>query len=461
VHPVHPLPHLAVVRVLTAGGPYRADDVLSLAFVEPTAGRLVPHAGFEATLAPLEAAVVPESISVRILRAAAQYAVGTVLTLSFVDPAVARIHAQTFDGAPLLNPASSTTDAPHVNRVAVEADFVRAAHSPTARASSVVNARNEPGGGDETPSFADGASAEFGRSDVREPALSWEPQVAPTAQTREPFVATAEHGDSAPPADVVTSEASGSSSCDIAEVREVDVLQHARLAANENRIATPGVEVRLEWTPERVRRFITVVDKLFTVERLGWYRHVLAMRLLVPDRITCGDAANDIETMRHLHALRAASVETLGRPLLEAFMPSFVVTAEWLQSLDSPSAARALAGVRNAIEPFVTADSTPHGASVGATWTVGRIDRGDFLRAPATSVEALMPVLIASASVHRALGERLGAYRRTLIEVFGQTAQAAEAVRLGAMAQPNHSLDDRLWQLVSTIGETFGDRAVA
>jgi hypothetical protein len=203
-----------------------------------------------------------------------------------------------------------------------------------------------------------------------------------------------------------------------------------------------------------------VTDKLFTVDRLGWYRHVFAVRLLVPDQIDCGACDADAEASLHLRALRSAALETLGRPLIAAFMPTFAVTPEWLDTIDSAEAARALSGLRRAIAPHVSDD--PHPApEVDAAFTYGAVRESELLAASPTSVEALLPLLIANVSAYDDVTERLTSYRQALSELFGGTAQSAETVRLGRMAQPNHTLDDRLWQLVGAVGERFGGLAAA
>ena len=222
------------------------------------------------------------------------------------------------------------------------------------------------------------------------------------------------------------------------------------------------VMVRLEWNAERLRRFVQVVDKLFTIERLGWYRHSFAMRLLIPDEITCGDTLADVEAMRHLQALRTAAVESLGKPLLAACMPGFGISSEWLESLESSREARAIAGLREALLPYaddgeISLD-TPAGT---ALCTIGTITRRELLAENATSVEAFLPLLIPSTAHDTQLGIRLAEYRRLLVELFTQTARAGEPVRLHQMAQPNHSLDDRLWQVVGATAETFGGFAHA
>ncbi len=402
------LPHLAVLAVLSPGGPYRMGDVISLAFVEPTVGRLVSHGAVTSVYETPEAAVVPESISARVIRAAGPYRVGATLTLSFVDPTIARM----LEYAPAID-----EEAPPA--VSAPRTYPPESVSATVRA---IAADAQPL--TEAPVRAAERSAIVWNAPVEAEPMRDEPVVANEAKVPLAFV---ERG---------------------TPVRAPSILPLG------------GVTVHLHWTSERVRRFVTVVDKLFTVERLGWYRHVLAMRLLVPDRIAFSDSASELEAMRHVHALRAASVETLGRPMLAAFMPNFTVTPDWLESIDSPPVARALAGIREAIEPFVTDDLGAEAEPIDDTWTVGRVVRDDLSRAPA-SVESLLPILIASFATHPDLRARLVAYRRTLIDVFAQTAQSAEAVRLGAMTQPNHSLDDRLWQLVGTLGETFGDAVVA
>ena len=433
MQPTRSLPDLAIVRVLTPGGPYRAMDLLSLAFVEPTIGRLVAHAPNNNDVPPIDDALVPESISAIVIHTAPPYVAGLILTLSFVDPGIARIHAPASDGPMAMVPSEETTP-----MRAVVFDEPSSANGHVGTAYSLADMVN-------TKQTTHHTSAVFVSERIDPMLLLDEVTV-----DRESFEKT------------ITPSARNEIKSDVCKVQDaIEMLPRHALIAPATECINRGVEIRLEWTLERVRRFITVIDKLFTVERLGWYRHVLAMRLLVPDSVSCGDAPSDLEAVRHLRALRAASVETLGRPLLAAFMPSFTVTPQWLASIDSVSAARALAGVRDAIAPFVTDLGPLLAANDSATWTIGRVDRHDFEIAPTASVEALLPILIANVSVHPLLTERLTEYRRTLIDVFSQTAQSAEAVRLGAMAQPNHSLDDRLWQLVGTVGETFGGLAVA
>jgi hypothetical protein len=224
---------------------------------------------------------------------------------------------------------------------------------------------------------------------------------------------------------------------------------------------TAGVIVRLAWTNERARRFVQVVDKLFAVNRLGWYRHVFAMRLLVPDEIRCGDETATRVAAERLQCFRAAAIETLGRPLLAAFMPNFSVTSEWLDSIDTPTIARAFADVRDAIEPFATDDDV-------ALEVSERDDRSSFgfvsrsgLRGATATADAFLPELIPARSARPGLAEHLAAYRAALADVFAQTAGSAEAVRLGRMSEPNHVLDDRLWQLTGAVGSLLEPQAVA
>jgi hypothetical protein len=224
--------------------------------------------------------------------------------------------------------------------------------------------------------------------------------------------------------------------------------------------ATSGLRTRLLWSSDRARRFVQVCDKLFTVDRLGWHRHALTMRLLIPDEVACGNATANREIAEHLRVLRASALESLGRPLLAAFMPNFAVTPEWLDALDDPAAARALAALRE----IFAAHATDNVASIVASdpaWTEGEVSRVELDGTPPTSCEALLPLLIANLSPLAAVTEKLTAYRRALIELFGQTAGSAETVRLSHMAQPNHILDDRLWQLVGAVGEGFGGLSVA
>ena len=186
-----------------------------------------------------------------------------------------------------------------------------------------------------------------------------------------------------------------------------------------------GVEVRFSWSADRVRRFVQVCDKLFTVERLGWYRHSLAVRLLVPDEIVCFDEAARTEAARHLEILRAAVAETLGNPLLAAFMPNFAVTPAWLASLDTPDVALALTGLRGVVAQHaadVSAALVPNDDAV----TTGSLTRAELLATPMACVEAGLALLVPHLATHAALTEALGAYRAKLGELFAQMAESPE-----------------------------------
>ena len=398
------LPELVFVRVLTAGGPYHVGDVLSLAFVSPLVGRLAAHASrrVQDEVPAFDSTLVPESISVAVERSAAAYVEGDELTLSFVDPAVARIHPRNGRVAP-----------PRARDIAARHD---AAAPAEPRSESRPEQPHDP------------------------PALSLREPASPIM----PCASRADDGD-----------ASGNKVLLGSILDAISPYVPSSGASLPAPAARTGVRIRLHWNAERVRRFVKVVDRLFTVDRLGWYRHALAMRLLVPDEIATGDELSDVEAMRHVHALRSAAVETLGRPLLAALMPNFSVTHEWLDTLDSPATARALAGIRDTIAPHLDDDDASH-AELDRAWTIGTIGRQEFLQTPAGSVEAQLPILISHVSPNAQFSDVLTGYRQALSDLFGQTAHCPDAVRLNVMSQPNHSLDDRLWQLVGVVGDTFG-----
>ncbi len=401
------LPDIAVARVRIAAAPYLAGDVLSLAFTSPAVARLALH---DREIIPDdEHAFVPETMTVEIVRAARPFATGELLMLSFVDPRIARILCLVAGAADaretLARDAAVTPQAP-----------LSAAESATVTEPPPVLAGDARVVAAHAPAFA----SEDSETATHRAMLAPEPCLAPAPVW------------GAGPA-IVDAPAPG--------------------------LEPDGVRVRIEWKAGRVRQFVQLVDKLFTVDRLGWYRHAFAMRLLVPDAIALPDPHAERAAKRHLRDLRAAAVETLGRPLLAAFMPSFVVTPEWLDSLDLPAAARALAGLREAILPHLGDAPYELRTLREPAHSIGIIERAIFLAAPAGSVEALLPAFIPTLAADDSLTGCLSEYRRTLLELFGQTAQSAEAVRLKQMAQPNHALDDRLWQLVGAVQAAFGELA--
>ena len=533
---------------MTGGGPYRVDQTISLAFASPGVGRLVAHGSAPFDASPvLGDAIVPETIAVTIVHPAEPYQMGDSLTLSFVDPRVARIHRSETGNAdpqprvrfsrtsdlsvpqgrsqqPIDSDGGEQLGAPSENHLlepalgAGDPETAATASAPfpeiqdDARVASAfaqvprehieqhaIDLENAAQGPQETAPVEETLASQHFEHQTSEPATAAAARDEVDRSTRVSRYALDEHAlESGLPAQRMTERGDSTMEHTSSQRREQRAAQieaetqrtrptdGAACAAVElgapraEEVAVPpcsvgdgnratadltgaaagfGVHVRLHWSGERVRRFMGVVDKLFTVGRLGWYRHTLAMRLLVPDEVTCYDALGDVEAMRHLHALRAAAVETLGRPLLTAFMPNFSVSAQWLATIDSIAAVQALAGLRDAIVPYVDDEATV--PALEASWTVGAVERRELLGASAASVEALLPVLIPTTSPHVVLTQRLCEYRRMLIDVFGQTARSAEIVRVNAMAQTNHALDDRLWQLVGAVGEAFDGLAVA
>jgi hypothetical protein len=329
-----------MIRVLTPGGPYLTGQRLSLAFVDPSIGRLAAHdtLGDPTTQETRGAGLVPESISAALTCSAGAYECDEVLTLSFVDPALVRIHA-----------------------------------SPGRR-----------------------------RADL-------------SASTRNGATAA----------------------------------------------IAPGIILRSRWSGEDSCRFVAVIDKLFTVERLGWYRHSLAMRMLLPDEILVPNSTAGDEVATRLAALRSAATEALGAPLLGALIPQFSVSAEWLESIETPALVKALAGLREAIAPYVSETSLAAISPESKETLTGTIRSAEYQSARNEGADAFLPLLIPERSTHEGLSQRLHEYRSALIELFGQTARTAAAVRLKQMTLPNHVLDDRLWNLAGALQDAFDDRTIA
>jgi hypothetical protein len=343
------LPEIAIVRSLSAAGPYAPEQMLALAYSHDLAGRLSPLSEAD-YVAPDVGLTVPDFLVVRVVRASAWFMAGDMLTLWFSDPLVVRIARSSAPASPFpaTTPATTATIVP------------------------------------------------------RSASMALAPAVAPLPRAqREPTAS--------------------------------------------------GVRVRLRWTAERARRIIGVADRLFTIERLGWYRHVLAMRLLLPDDIVIDDEQRAREAASALHELRTGVVDALGRPLLAACMPNFAVSSDWLDTLDSAAAAKAAGRLLDVIAPDLSTVATLSAHDVAPDWLVGLVQADEPI--VFSSVDALLPLLIPTLSTVPAVTACLTEYRRALVELFGQTARAPEAVRLKQMVHPNHALDDRLWQLVAAIAD--------
>ena len=224
-------------------------------------------------------------------------------------------------------------------------------------------------------------------------------------------------------------------------------------------LAATSPFLAMRWTSDRIRRFVQMSDKLFTVDRLGWYRHSLALRLLLPDEVGGMDASSSATLNEHLQHLRSEATASLGVPLLGAFMPNFVVTPDWLDSLGDSATGNAYQEFRDAAAAHLN-DRVEVG-EVAEDVTQSPLREARLVDRRPQSIEAQLALLIPTRSPNSALTEALSAYRNDLVDLFEQMSAAADAVRLKTMSQPNHLLDERLWQLTGTLGEIFGPLAVA
>jgi len=341
------IPQLALVRVVTGGGPYEQHDVLSLAFVEPAIGRLLKHGDDGERAAVFQPArMVPEMISVEVVRPAAPHALADRLMLAFIDPTLVRV--------------------------------LPGYGSPNG--SSPAATRSQPAA---TPP---------------KPATAYSPEMQ-TAHA---------------------------------------VLHYKR------------------WGESEARRFIAVVDKLFTIDRLGWYRHSLAVRLLLPDAIVVSDAQLSADATRHITILRAAAADTLNAPLLAVYMPHFEIDVEWVNSIETPAMTSSIADLREVLNrPIVLVETAC------ASELSGSVSHDEWLRWGSGDADTFLALLLPNRARLPSVGQRLVEYRAALLELFGQMAQAPTAVRTSHLTQANHLLDDRLWNLAGALQDAWGVNAPA
>jgi len=227
-----------------------------------------------------------------------------------------------------------------------------------------------------------------------------------------------------------------------------------------NAIRTPDARAILRfgrWDEHEARRFIAVVDRLFTVDRLGWYRHALAMRLLLPDEIVLADSSLSANAMRCLEALRSGANDALNAPLLAAFMPHFKIDPAWLGSIETPAIVAAASGLRDLLDRQ-TGIADP---SASPSELDGTIGHDEWLRWGSAGGDTFLALLLPNRARHPSVAQRLGDYRAALVDLFGQMAQAPAAVRSSQMTQSNPLLDDRLWNLAGAFQDAWGVNSVA
>jgi hypothetical protein len=213
----------------------------------------------------------------------------------------------------------------------------------------------------------------------------------------------------------------------------------------------------VRWDEHEARRFIAVVDRLFTVDRLGWYRHALAMRLLLPDEIVLSDSDLSADATRYLEALRSGANNALNEPLLAAFMPHFKIDPSWLGSIETPAIVAAASRLRDILDRQTgIAD-----LSASPSELDGTIDQDEWLRWGSAGGDTFLALLLPNRARHPSVAQRLGDYRAALVDLFGQMAQAPATVRSSQMTQSNPLLDDRLWNLTGAFQDAWGVNSVA
>ncbi len=348
------LPQLSAARVLTSGGPYAEGAVVSLAFIDPHVGRLVAHQPAAAREVAAAGPIVPDTISVQLLSAAPPYECGETIALSFVDPAIARIHRWSTGAVRSYVPAP-------------EGEEIAARES-------------------------------------------------------------------------------------VAVIRDDAPVQTSHVAA---------AGLRLEWSVARVGRLLALSEKLLSIDRLGWYRHTLAMRLLLPDEVVLADDNARDAAGRQLRALKIAATEALGTPLLAALMPSFTLDEEWLRSIETPALARAAATLRETLREHAGDGDADVPSAPSERLSTGTLRRAEVERAERGGLDAFLAALIPCEGATPEIAGTLSDYKAALVELFGQTAQASATVRITRLATPNPVLDERLSAVAREIDRAFGRLAVA
>jgi hypothetical protein len=140
-------------------------------------------------------------------------------------------------------------------------------------------------------------------------------------------------------------------------------------------------------------------------------------------------------------------------------MPAFAVTPEWLDSLGDRTTGQTYEAFRTAAAEHLEDHSESGDFAEDVTRTP--LQDARLVEGRPQSLEAQLALLIPTVSLNSALTDSLTAYRTDLVDLFEQMSPAADAVRIKTMSQPNHLLDERLWQLTGTVGEIFGPLAVA
>lgn len=223
---------------------------------------------------------------------------------------------------------------------------------------------------------------------------------------------------------------------------EREIASGASSAASVRRIvlATP-------WSSEHQAIVGQTLRDLCDVPNAGWYRHVMAMKVLFAQQLRVGEAdVNQDEIALNVFAsVRSAIRSGLGAPRMAMLLGDFHPTEDWVGSLGDDAVAESLAKLGTDFKTMM--DEFPVEAE--PAWLLGAVPAIDIENKGVLWAYAQLPGFIPTVCVDAQVSGELRSYRDLLQEFFGDLARGDHAEGLETMASvANAALDEELHNVV-------------
>ena len=242
------------------------------------------------------------------------------------------------------------------------------------------------------------------------------------------------------------------------EKQEAVVRSPSRLkfrGSSEEKVSAPFMVARYD--KERIEQIRTATDLLFRKDQIGGYRHVLAMRLFVAEKIIGSDAEINAAWID----LRKSAENDLKTPLMRLIMPSFKPDEAWASLIGSLEALEAAEVLMREMPSFIQSNTMMAMPELQDDEIYGSVQLGNFdyfekgEEPSGAFVDAIIPEMIPTDSERwPAFSREMKIYRNALAAHFKTIAYKGTALRHEQMGKSsNEELDDALTNVVMALEE--------
>ena len=209
------------------------------------------------------------------------------------------------------------------------------------------------------------------------------------------------------------------------------------------KMTAPVISLKLD--ESKIKQIKSGIELLFTKNEIGIYRHVMAMRFFIAEKIY----GTDSEVEKAWEEIQSTIKRDLSIPLMRMLMESWKPTAEWAGTLGSLEALGATEVLMREIPGIIEANVSMNAPKIEENEIISSLRLGNFgyfektEEASISFLDALLPEMIPTHSEKwPKLSDALTNYRNELASTFKMSAYKGIAVRHEQMIKNiNEDLD--------------------